>query len=165
MLGEDERRLLFVEWNNTQTETNRSDARCVHQLFEAQVEQVPDSVAVIFEQERLTYRELNSRANQLAHHLQGVGIGPEDLVGVALDRSLELIVGLVGVLKAGAAYLPLDPAYPVERLAYLTADARPRVLLTQSAVLKAWAGQSCTTPGKPVPPSSPVLSILALSLR
>ena len=148
VLGEDERRLLFVEWNNTQTDISRSDVRCVHQLFEAQVEQVPDSVAVIFEQDRLTYRELNSRANQLAHHLQGVGIGPEDLVGVALDRSLELIVGLVGVLKAGAAYLPLDPAYPVERLAYLTADARPRVLLTQSAVLKAWVGQSCTTPGE-----------------
>ena len=86
--------------------------RCLHELFEEQVAQTPDAVAVVFEDQQLTYRELNARADQLAHHLQHLGVGPEVLIGLCLERSSEMIVGLLGILKAGGAYLPLDPGYP-----------------------------------------------------
>ena len=86
--------------------------RCLHQLFEAQVERTPEAIAVVFEDQTLTYRELNQRANQLAHYLRARGVGPEVLVGICMERSLELMVGLLGILKAGGAYVPLDPAYP-----------------------------------------------------
>ena len=90
---------------------------CIHQLFEAQVKRTPEATAVMFEREKLSYRELNAKANQLAHHLRALGIGPESLVGICLERSLEMIVGIMAILKAGGAYVPLDPAYPKERLA------------------------------------------------
>ena len=108
---------------------------CIHQLFEAQVEKTPDAIAIVCEQVQLTYKELNQRANQLAYYLQIQGVKPEFLVGICLERSCELIVGILGVLKAGGAYLPLDPAYPQERLAYMLEDAQISVILTQEKLL------------------------------
>ncbi len=128
MLTAAERHQLLVEWNDTQREYPHE---CVHRLFEQQVERTPDAVAISYEGEQLTYRELNERANQLAHHLIGLGVGPDVVVGICVDRSLEMIVAIVGTLKAGGGYLPLDPEYPNERLAFMVGDAEPRVLLTQ----------------------------------
>ena len=134
---------LLVEWDHTQADDPHD--HCIHQLFEAQVEQTPDTVALIFADghnpmseaadTQLTYRQLNSQANQLAHHLQALGVGPGDLVGLCLERSIEMIVSLLAVLKAGAAYVPLDPTYPRERLAYMLSDAQASVLLTQQRLL------------------------------
>ena len=129
LLTEEQRQQLVVEWNDT-TADYPVDL-CVHQLFEAQVERTPDAVALVHEDTQLTYRELNQRANQLAHCLQQLGVKPETLVGLCVERSLEMIVGLLGILKAGGAYVPLDPTYPPERLAFMLADARVSVLLTQ----------------------------------
>jgi amino acid adenylation domain-containing protein len=133
VLPEAERRQVVVEWNATEADYPKE--RCIHQLVEAQVERTPEAVAVVFEDEWLTYRALNARANQLAHHLKALGVGPEVLVGVCVERSLGLVVGLLGVLKAGGAYVPLDPSYPQERLAFMVEDARPKVLLTQQHLL------------------------------
>ena len=130
LLTAEERRQLLVEWNETRTEYPRD--KCIHRLFEEQVERTPDALALIFENQRLTYRELNARANQLAHHLQKLGVGPEALVGLFVDRSLNMVVGLLGILKAGGAYVPLDPGYPRERLAFMLEDAHGTVLLTQA---------------------------------
>ena len=130
LLTEAERQQLLVEWNDTQTDY--PSEVCLHQLFEAQVERSPDAIAVVFEDQQLTYRELNQRANQLANYLQKLGVGPEVLVGICLERSLEMMVGLLGILKAGGAYVPLDPAYPQERLAFILEDAQLPVLLTQA---------------------------------
>ena len=104
------------------------------QLFEQQVERTPDAVALIFLEQRLTYRELNGRANQLAHHLRGLGVGPDSLVGIYLDRSPEMVVGILGIHKAGGAYVPLDPAYPTEHLRFMLEDSRPPLLLTHSTL-------------------------------
>ncbi|RUS94201.1 hypothetical protein DSM106972_093980 [Dulcicalothrix desertica PCC 7102] len=106
---------------------------CFHEIFEAQVEKTPDAVAVVFGSEQLTYRELNIRANQLAHYLQQLGVKPEFLVGICLERSIDMIVGVLGILKAGGAYLPLDPTYPPERLHYMLEDAQISILLTHSS--------------------------------
>ena len=103
---------------------------CIHKLVEAVVELSPDAPAVVFEQQSFTYRQLNSRANVLAHYLQALGVGPEVLVGICMERSLEMVVGLLGILKAGGAYVPLDPAYPTERLAFMLEDTQISVLLT-----------------------------------
>ena len=108
-----------------------SQNKCIHHLFAEQVVKTPDAVAVIFENQQLTYRELNAKANQLAHHLQGMGVGSEVLVGICVERSIELIIGILGILKAGGAYVPLDPAYPQERLAFMLEDARLPILLTK----------------------------------
>jgi amino acid adenylation domain-containing protein len=124
-----EQQQLLVEWNDTQTENPH--AKCIYRLFEEQVERTPDAVAVTFQQQQLTYRELNSRANQLAHYLKTLGIGSDALVGICVERSLEMMVGLWGILKAGGAYVPLDPAYPPERLAYMLSDSQMTVLVTQ----------------------------------
>ena len=124
-----ERQQLVGNWRGTKTAYPREQT--IHQLFEAQVEQTPDTIAVIFEGEQLTYQELNRRANQLAHRLQSLGVGPEVLVGILMERSLEMVVAHVGVLKAGGAYLPLDPEYPQERLAFMLKDGEVPVLLTQ----------------------------------
>ena len=130
LMGEDERRMLLLEWNRTEVEWPHQLG--LQQVFEQQVRQRPDAVAVVFEGEALTYRELNAQANQLAHYLRGCGVGPEVLVGICLERSLGMAVALLGVLKAGGAYVPLDPDYPRERLDYVMADSRPAVLLTTS---------------------------------
>jgi len=129
-----EREQLLVGWNDTEAEYPGD--KCVHQWFEAQVEQTPEAIAVAFgEEEQLTYGELNRRANQLAHYLQKLGVGPETLVGLCVDRSPEMVIGLLGVLKAGGAYLPLDPTYPQERLAFMLEDAGISIILTQSHLL------------------------------
>ncbi|HEX5748907.1 MAG TPA: non-ribosomal peptide synthase/polyketide synthase [Archangium sp.] len=129
LLSERERHQLLVEWNDTRADYPRG--RCIHQLVEAQVERTPDAVAVEFEGQRLTYRELDRRANQLAHALRERGVGPETRVGLCVERSLEMAVGLLGILKAGGAYVPLDPGYPPARLAFMLEDSAPAVLLTQ----------------------------------
>jgi amino acid adenylation domain-containing protein len=130
LLSHAERHKMLIEWNDTATDYPAE--RCVHQLFERTAAQTPAAVALIFEQEQLTYRELNRRANQLAHHLQGLGVGPDVLVGIFMERSVEMVVGLLGILKAGGAYVPLDPAYPPARLSFMAQDAQTRVLLTQA---------------------------------
>jgi surfactin family lipopeptide synthetase A len=134
ILTEAEQRHLLVEWNGTQT-TYPKD-QCIHQLFEAQVERTPNAVAVVYENTHLTYRELNRKANQLAHHLRKLGVGPEVLVGICVERSLEMVVGVLGILKAGGAYVPLDPSYPDERLAFMLEDAQVRVLVTQQPLIR-----------------------------
>ena len=133
ILTDAEKHQLLVEWNKTETDYPKD--KCIQELFEAQVEKTPDAVAVIFEEQQLTYRELNQRANQLAHYLQKLGVGPEVLVGICMHRSLELIVGLLGILKAGCAYVPLDLGYPKERLSFMLTDAQAPVLLTQQELL------------------------------
>src|SRR5437868_3548537 len=133
LLTETERQQLLVEWNATSAAYSRD--RCVHQLFEAQVERTPDSVALFFEDEQLTYRQLNTRANQLAHYLQSLEVGPEVLVGICMERSLAMIVVLLAVLKAGGAFVPLDPTYPPDRLAFMLQDSQVAVLLTQQSLL------------------------------
>ncbi|MBE8964962.1 amino acid adenylation domain-containing protein [Nostocales cyanobacterium LEGE 12452] len=134
LLTESERHQLMVEWNNTEVEYPQQ--LCIHQLFEAQVEQTPDAVAVIFKDQQLTYRELNTKANKLAHYLQTLGVKPEILVGICVERSLEMIIGLLGILKAGGAYVPLDPTYPEERLAFMLEDSSMPVLLTKSQLVE-----------------------------
>jgi len=133
ILTEAERHQLLVEWNTTAMDY--PEGSCIHELFDAQTRQTPDKVAVIFKGDRLTYRELNLRANQLAHYLQKLGVGPETVVGICVERSLEMVTGLLGVLKAGGAYLPIDPTYPKERLAFMLRDSQVPVLLTQSRLL------------------------------
>lgn len=130
LLTTSEEELLLVEWNDTRRDFPKDQT--IHELFERQVEETPDSVALVFNDERLTYAELNSRANQLARCLQELGAGPESLVGVLCERSVEMIVALLGILKSGAAYVPADPAYPPERLAFMLEDAHVSVLLTQT---------------------------------
>jgi amino acid adenylation domain-containing protein len=129
ILTEAERQQILVEWNETAADYPKD--KCIHELFETQTERTPEAVAVQFEGEQLTYRELNSRANQVAHFLRGVGVGPEKLVGICVERSLDMVVGLLAILKAGGAYVPLDPAYPKERLEFMLQDAQISVLLTQ----------------------------------
>jgi len=118
-----------VSWNDTTREYPLD--KCIHQLFEEQVERTPEHIAVLFGNRKLTYRELNQRANRIAHHLRALGVGPEVLVGICVERSPLMVVGLLGILKAGGAYVPLDPAYPAERLAYMLSDSQVKVLLTQ----------------------------------
>ena len=128
-----ERERLLVTWNATHKAY--PDDTTVHELFEQQVRRTPDAVAVICEQQQRTYRELDRAANQLARHLRKLGAGPEVLVGICLERSVDLLTGVYGILKAGAAYVPLDPAYPAERLAFMVEDARCPILLTQHGLL------------------------------
>ena len=116
-------------WNETETEYPLH--RCLHEFIEDQVDRTPGAIAVVFEDQRITYGELERRANQLAHYLRSVGVGPDTLVGVAMERSIDLMVSLVAVLKAGGAYVPVDPEYPADRIAHMLADAQPTVLLTQ----------------------------------
>jgi amino acid adenylation domain-containing protein len=119
----------LVEWNNTQTDF--AETTCVHHLFELQAQRAPDSVAVVFEEDQLTYNQLNRRANQLAHCLRRLGVGVEHRVGLCAERSVDLMVGLLGILKAGGVYVPLDPALPKERLGYMLSDSGAEILLTQ----------------------------------
>jgi amino acid adenylation domain-containing protein len=133
MLSEAEREQILREWN--QTTRRYPQEMCLHQLFAAQVERTPEAIAVSFGERELSYGELNRRANQLAHYLQPRGVGPETLVGICLERSVEMVVALLGVLKAGGAYLPLDPEYPAARLSFMFEDAHLGLLLTQQALL------------------------------
>ena len=124
-----ERHQLLVEWNDTNVEYPRD--KCVHQLFEEQVERTPDSIAVVFQEQELTYRQLNERANQLAHQLIGMGVGPETLVGLCLERSAQLVIGILGIMKAGGAYVPLDADLPKQRLEFMMRDSMVKFLVTQ----------------------------------
>jgi amino acid adenylation domain-containing protein len=124
-----ERHRVLYEWNETKAEY--PGERCVHELFEEQVRERADATAVVFEQQSLSYGELNRRANQLAHYLRGMGVGPDSRVAICVERSLEMIVGLLAILKAGGAYVPLDPHYPRERLRFMLEDSDPAALLTQ----------------------------------
>ena len=133
LLTEPEREQLLVTWNATRRDYPRD--RCLHELFEAQVEATPDAVALMMGAEELTYAALNARANQLAAHLRTLGVGPEILVGIAIERSIEMLVAVLGVLKAGGAYVPLDPTYPSERIAFMLEDTGAPVLLTQARLL------------------------------
>ena len=133
LLAHDERCRILNDWNQTAVEFDR--ATCIHSLFEARAVATPDATAVVYESQSLSYRELDERANQLAHHLNGLGIGPDKLVGVYLERSIEMMVGIMGVLKAGGAYVPLDPTYPSERIAYMIEDSKVSVVLTQQRLL------------------------------
>ncbi len=132
-LSETEENTLLVKFNQTQKNFNVN--RCIHQFFEEQVQREPDAVALIFNHQILTYQNLNQKANQLAHYLQKLGIKPEDKIGICVNRSIEMVVAILGTLKAGAAYVPLDPAYPIERLSFILQDAQVAVLITQSNIL------------------------------
>ncbi|WP_024642416.1 condensation domain-containing protein, partial [Pseudomonas syringae] len=129
-----ERQHLLVDLNATDVPYPHDCT--IHQLFEAKVQAQPDAIAVAFQAQRLSYAELNRQANRLAHHLIGLGIGPDDRVAICVERGVEMMIGLLGVLKAGAAYVPLDPAYPAERLAYMITDSQPAALLTQRDLQK-----------------------------
>ncbi len=128
MLRQEEVRQLLAEWNRTETQGTR---KCVHELFEEQARRRPQSPAIVFKSVSLTYEELNRRANQLAHHLRAVGVGPDARVAICIERGLEMVVGLLAILKAGGAYVPLDLSYPQERLRFIVEDSTPVAVLAR----------------------------------
>jgi|APSaa5957512535_1039671.scaffolds.fasta_scaffold00708_2 amino acid adenylation domain-containing protein len=128
-LSKAEEDTLLIDWNNTRK--NYSETRLIHQLFEKKVEQIPSAVAVIFNDLEITYKELNVHSNQLAHYLKSRGVGPESVVGVYMERSLELVVSLLAILKSGGFYVPLDPGYPEERVRFMVEDSGVKLVLTQ----------------------------------
>ena len=140
MLPQAEREQLLLGWNDTSAPYPRE--LCLHQMFEAQVERTPDTPAVVFDTQSLTYRQLDRRANQLAHHLRNLGVGPDVPVGLYLDRSLDMVVAIFAVLKAGGAYLPLDPSYPAGRAALMVTDAGVKVILTSQNLLSGFLYQA-----------------------
>lgn len=142
--SESDRQLLF-NWNNTATD--RVGTRCIHEWFEEQAEQTPDQIAVVFDRQQLTYQQLNQQANQLAHHLKKLGVEPEILVGICVERSLMMVVALLAVLKAGGAYVPFDPSYPSDRLAYMVADSQVSLLLTTAQLQEQQSIFSQVVPG------------------
>ncbi|NWE79449.1 non-ribosomal peptide synthetase [Pseudomonas yamanorum] len=129
ILGDAERKQLLFDFNATEVDYDL--AQTLHGMFEAQVERTPDALAVKAGEQRLTYAELNQRANQLAHHLRGLGVQPDSRVAICVERGLEMVIGLFAILKAGGGYVPLDPAYPLERLAYMLQDSAPAAVLVQ----------------------------------
>src|ERR1041385_253509 len=129
LMTEAEQRRLLVDWNDTQTDFPCDQT--IHQLFQEQAARTPDQLAIVCGNERVTYSELNENANRLAHHLRRRGIGPEMRVAICVERSVEMIVALLGVLKTGAAYVPLEPNYPAERTNFILQDSQARLLLTQ----------------------------------
>ncbi|MGA7893129.1 MAG: amino acid adenylation domain-containing protein, partial [Candidatus Sulfotelmatobacter sp.] len=138
LLTETERHRVLYEWNATEREYRRD--KCVHELFEEQVRRSPQATAVAFEEEELSYGELNARANRLAHYLRELGVGPDVAVGLCIERSVEMVMGVLGVLKAGGAYVPLESEFPAERLAYMMRDAQLKFLLTQERLRDIFAG-------------------------
>lgn len=133
ILTDAERRRTIQEWNATETEY--PSARCIHELFAEQVARTPDATAIVFDDQQLTYAELNGRADRLAARLRGHGAGPDVLIGVCVERSLDMMIALLGIHKAGAAYVPLDPTYPKERIAFMLQDSQAPVLVTQLSLL------------------------------
>lgn len=142
LLTDAERHQILVEWNDTKADYPRN--KCIQELFETQTERTPDAIAVVFEEEQLTYWELNRRANQLAHYLRSIGVEQEVLVGICVERSVEMLVGLLGILKAGGAYVPLDPAYPQERLTFMLEDTKTPILLTQQRLAQRLLSSNAT---------------------
>ncbi|MBW4457213.1 MAG: amino acid adenylation domain-containing protein [Nostoc indistinguendum CM1-VF10] len=140
VLSKSARQQLLVEFNQTQVDYPKD--KCIHQLFEKQAERTPNNIAVVFEDQQLTYAELNARANQLAHHLLSLGVGPETIVALCVERSLETFIGLLGILKAGGAYLPLDPLLPTERLVFMLQNAQVSVILTQQHLVEQLSEQA-----------------------
>ena len=139
-----ERQEVLQEWQGgDESRVSRPQELCLHEMFERQVEKTPDAVAVVFKDEAVSYAELNRRANLLAHRLQKLGVGPESLVGILMERSTGMAVGLMGILKAGGAYLPLDPSYPAERLSFMLTDADAALLLTEQP----WVRIASSAPG------------------
>ena len=134
LLTQQENHQLLMEWNNTQV--NYPQDKCIHQLFEEQVNRTPNAVAIVYGNQQLTYQQLNTRANQLAHYLRSLGVGADVLVGLCVERSLSMVVGLLGILKAGGAYVPLDPEYPQDRLSFMLEDAQVSLLLTQQQLVE-----------------------------
>ncbi|WP_263369219.1 non-ribosomal peptide synthetase, partial [Edaphobacter dinghuensis] len=164
VLPASERNCVLYEWNDTKVKFP-SD-KCVHQLFEEQVVRTPHAVALVYEDDSISYTELNRRANRLAHYLRKIGVRPDDRVAICTERGFEMIIGLMAVLKAGGAYVPLDPAYPIERLRFMLKDSTPLALLTQGHLRQLcqelqsnlpildltetapqWSGHSDTNPG------------------
>ena len=141
-LSENERQHLIFDWN--ETKQNYPYNKCIHELFEEQVELTPEAIAIAFEDQQLTYRELNRRANQLAHFLNQRGVGPDVRVGLCLERGLEMITGLLGILKSDGAYVPLDPTYPEERQQYILTHTQPQCILTQPGLCP-WLTDSTTS--------------------
>ncbi|HBK21421.1 MAG TPA: non-ribosomal peptide synthetase, partial [Planktothrix sp. UBA10369] len=133
-LTDQEQQQLLQTWNDTHADYNYN--KCIHQLVEEQAERTPDAVAVVFENQSLTYAQLNRQANQLAHYLRGLGVETETLIGLSIERSLDMIIAFLGILKAGAAYLPLDPEYPSDRLRLMIEDSQIPLLLTQAPLLE-----------------------------
>jgi amino acid adenylation domain-containing protein/non-ribosomal peptide synthase protein (TIGR01720 family) len=133
ILTENEKHQLLVEWNDTQTNYPRNAT--INHLFEAQTEKTPNATALIFDQQQLTYQELNQQANRIAHYLRSLGVGPEVCVGLCLERSLDMVISILGILKAGGAYVPLDPEYPEKRLKFMLADTKAPVLITRQSLI------------------------------
>ncbi|RCJ30651.1 non-ribosomal peptide synthetase [Nostoc punctiforme NIES-2108] len=133
IIGESDRQKLLIDFNNTKTEFPQD--KCIHQLFAEQVERTPKNIAIEFDNEYLTYAQLNAKSNQLAHQLQKLGVKPEVLVGICVERSLDMLIGILGILKAGGAYIPFDPTYPQERLGFMLEDAQIPILLTQQRLV------------------------------
>jgi non-ribosomal peptide synthetase component F len=133
LLSDSEKQQILVQWNQTQTEYPRE--LCIHELIRSRAKRTPDAVAVQFEDQSLTYKELNKRADALANVLMAQGVKPGTLVGLYVNRSIDMLVGCSGVLKAGGAYLPLDPSFPAERLAFMLADSGASIILTLSNLL------------------------------
>ncbi|ACK73818.1 amino acid adenylation domain protein (plasmid) [Gloeothece citriformis PCC 7424] len=152
ILGKEERRRLLIEFN--QTEQDFLPEKCIHQLFEQQTALTPENIAVIYENEQLTYKELDAKANQLAHYLKELGVNSDTIVALCVERSLLLVVGLLGILKAGGAYLPLDPQLPSDRLTFMLEDAQGDILLTQKSLSERFLGQAkqviCLDDWKPI---------------
>src|SRR5262249_36488144 len=134
ILNEDDYRQILVDWNSTEVDYGRG--MCLHRLFELQAESFPDDVAVIFEGQKLTNRELDRRANQVASRLRKMGVGSDVPVGICLERSLEMVIGLLAILKAGGAYVPIDPAYPSQRQEFMLNDSGVPALITQAHIGK-----------------------------
>ncbi|WP_096595401.1 non-ribosomal peptide synthetase [Calothrix sp. NIES-2098] len=134
LLSERELHQLLVEWNNTKVDYPQD--KCIHQLFERIVEQNSDAIALVFQEQQITYQELNTRSNQLAHYLKKLGVTSEVLVGLCVERSFDMVIGMLAILKAGGAYLPLDPSYPPERLKFMLEDAQVPILLTHQRWLE-----------------------------
>lgn len=135
LLSADERHQVVDAWATAVRDVPRD--HCVHELIAAQAARTPDAIAVVFEDTQLSYRELDARANQLAHHLRGLGAGPDTLVAICCERSLDMMIGMLGIQKAGAAYVPIDPAYPADRIAYMLEDSQAQIVVTQEPVLGA----------------------------
>src|SRR4029077_14358618 len=138
MVSEVEREQVLYGWNETKAEFPAG--KCMHGLFEEQVARTPQAAAVIYEEERLNYGELNERANRLAHYLRNLGVKPDERVEICAERGVEMMLGLLAILKAGGAYVPLDPAYPQERLQHMLEDSAPILLLTQRHLQDRFSG-------------------------